>query len=430
MKSEKAAGIWSRLIQGGKTHLQKLYITLQFFTENGLTNHAAAGAYGFLLSAVPTLLLVSFFLMAAFRSSPGVIVDLVKGLPFLDGILDETWLIDDFLALSRPGLPALVSVASIFWAGWIFALAMLRGLKVIFTGPQKRNPVTDNLVLAVIELMVFVFALVMILCSQTALRFYGLFGFLPTVSRFLESAPLFRLRIVPVFSLGFIVWCAYLLVPANAPRRLSALQGAVFCVASSEIASAALRLLLNNAQYNFLYGALGSLVMLLVNVYFFFIFFFFGAQLAFVIDSFDALLFSKMLQVKIRAAQKTKEGFWGRTWGRVFSAGGKLQKYLRFFSAGETIFVQGGGDNEIYYLLEGEVEEYVSGAAAGVLEAGAFFGEMSYLLSAGRSADVKAKTPVSALALPPPLFEEILKYDPGLNRTIIENLSRRLKNVR
>jgi uncharacterized BrkB/YihY/UPF0761 family membrane protein len=41
----------------GKTQVQRLWITARFFNTNGLANHAAAGAFGFLLSAAPVLLL-------------------------------------------------------------------------------------------------------------------------------------------------------------------------------------------------------------------------------------------------------------------------------------------------------------------------------------------------------------------------------------
>jgi membrane protein len=53
---------------------------------------------------------------------------------------------------------------------------------------------------------------------------------------------------------------------------------------------------------------------------------------------------------------------------------------------------------------------------------------MGYLLSEARTATAIAKTNVSALALPPQVFDEILKYDTSLDRTIIENMSQRLKS--
>jgi CRP-like cAMP-binding protein len=53
---------------------------------------------------------------------------------------------------------------------------------------------------------------------------------------------------------------------------------------------------------------------------------------------------------------------------------------------------------------------------------------MGYLLSEDRSATIRAKTDVSALAFPPHVFEEILRHDSSLDRTLLENLYRSLKN--
>jgi membrane protein len=66
-----------------KTFFHRLYITLQMYGENGLANHAAACAYGFLLSMAPMLLLVAFLIFFIFGSSPRAIIALIGTIPFL-----------------------------------------------------------------------------------------------------------------------------------------------------------------------------------------------------------------------------------------------------------------------------------------------------------------------------------------------------------
>jgi membrane protein len=431
---KKANRFWKRIMVSGRTQAQRLFIALQFFGDNGLANHAAAGAYGFLLSAVPTLLLVSFFLLAAFRSSPQAVSGLAASIPFLDIAFNEEWLTTDLLALSRPGISGFISVVSIFWAGRVFAVSLQRGLAIIFPGSKKRNPLTHNMVTIVIEILVLLFALVMILCSQTALRFYGAFGFLPAASPFVTALSTLRLRIFPLIVLGLIPYCACRIVPANAPGRLSALWGSLCCVIPYELTSQVLKLIINQTRYNFLYGALGNLIILLVNVYFFFVFFFFGAQLAFVLDTFDALLFAKFRQARSTTGKNAPNGIVKMVNKLFFPVEGKLEKYLREYREGVTIFSKGDTGEEIFYLLAGEVEVSVSAAdnsngPVSDLRPGAFFGEMSHLLSEGRNATIRAKTGVSVLALPPGVFDEVLKYDAGMDRAIIEHLSRRLKHT-
>jgi membrane protein len=202
--------------------------------------------------------------------------------------------------------------------------------------------------------------------------------------------------------------------------------------------------ILNKSTYNFLYGALGNLIILLINVHFFFTFFFMGAQLAFVIDSSEALIFAKLRRTRFKPVEESNMKHIKRPNLRTllfFSIESNLKKYCHFYKSGEIIFSQGDSADCIFYLLEGEVEITVSplhdnanqdlarkGVFSNVLEPGSFFGEMGYLLSEGRTATAIAKTGVSSLALPPPVFDDILKYDTSLDRTIIENMSKRLKS--
>jgi membrane protein len=169
-----------------------------------------------------------------------------------------------------------------------------------------------------------------------------------------------------------------------------------------------------------------------------------GAQLAFVIDSSEALIFTKLRHTRFKPVEKGNTGLVQRSNIKTllfFSIDSNLKKYCHFYKEGEIIFSQGDSADDIYYLLEGEVEITVSSsrnnanqdaarqdAFSNALKPGSFFGEMGYLLSEARTATAIAKTDVSALALPPAVFDEILKYDTSLDRTIIENMSQRLKN--
>jgi membrane protein len=278
--------------------------------------------------------------------------------------------------------------------------------------------------------MVLIFALLMILASRTAIQLYDLLGFLEKQSAFFTALSKLRTRISPLAALGILSFCAYRIVPVNAPSALATLQGTLFCVIPFGFTSLALHFFISQTRYNFLYGALGNLIILLVNVYLFFTFFFFGAQTAFVIDSFEALFFSKFRQARTETQDKQD-----RITRKFFSSiNGKMEKYIRFYKKGETVFLRGDKGKEIYYLLSGEAEIFIAAAdntesLMGTLKEGGFFGEMEHLINEDRSAAVRAKTNMTAIALPPELFEKILKYDPETGRAVIEILSQRLKNA-
>ena len=430
-----------RLILFCKARLQCLVITLQFFGENSLANHASACAYGFLLSAAPALMLVSFFLFTALslltgsgeEYNPHILAAQISSIPLLEGVLNETWLINALPSFSETGMKlrgmaGLVSIACIFWAGRVFALSLQRGLKIIFTGTKKRNPLTDNIAVLLVELVVLIAAMLMLLFSQSARHIYEIFSYFPVVSIFLSILTRYNIHFVFLFILALIFFliCRYFI--ANGPSRRSAFWGSLCFVFSSAVLSRILTMLLSQTRYNFLYGTLGRLVTLLVQVFFFFMFFFVCAQLASVLDSFDALLFTKLHQA--RSKKKRRLGLLDKLF---FPVEGRLQKYFRSYSGGMTIFSREDTGEEVFYLLEGEVEVFMlsenSGEKSILLNEGDFFGEMGHFLSENRSATTKARTDVSVLVLPPVLFDEILKHDMAMGRTIIEHLSGRLKKM-
>jgi membrane protein len=429
----------SSLLLSGKTLLQRLVITLQFFGENSLQNHASACAYGFLLSAAPVLMLLSFILFSVFHplisgvnnaQGEAALAQLMSNIPFLNGVLNEAWLTEELSSIAESGMrlrgiAGLISAIVIFWSGRIFILSLQRGLKVIFTGTQKRNPIFETLVVLIVELAVLTGAILMIFFSATARKIYMFFGHFSDTAFLSNIESLINIRVVPFFLMTFIFYFVCRFLIANGPSRISAFWGSLCFAFSYTVFSGIMTMFLNQTKYNFLYGALGSLIFLLVNVFFFFLFFFSCAQLTKVLDSFDALLFLRFRQARVNVSRPWFEHL------LFLSEKGKLQKYSHTYPESTVIFSKGDEGNDVYYLLEGEVNIFMSDENSGekpvTLLQGAFFGEMGHLLSENRTATAKAKTAVTALVLPPPLFDEMLKYDTSMDRTLMELMSQRLK---
>ena len=421
-----------------KTFLQQLYITVQLFSVNGLPNHAAACAYGLLLSIAPLLLLIAFILSFAFKASQTTIIDLIGDISILEGILNEDWFSSDFFTFSKPGISGIVTAVSIIWSGRILSLSMQRGLKITFPGNKARNPITDTLIILVIEAVVLFIILTIIISSRAAMWLLRELDFFPNISIIRTITSQIGMEVFSVLALWLFTFIAYLLIPINRPRKLSAFKGAFLCILVYFCIRFILDFILDITKYNFLYGTLGSLIVLLVNVYFFFNFFLLGAQFAYVTDSFDALLFTKLKQINDSVSKESGQNKFtpDRAWLQLmhklfFPIEGGMKKYLRHYEKGSVIFSQGDSGNDVFYLLDGEVEFLLSGLKHGssvdILKAGSFFGEMGHLLSEKRSATIRAKTDVSVFVLPPPLFDTVLKYDNSLDRNIMEQISRRLK---
>jgi len=423
--------IIKKFANAGKNLIQKFIITTELYNINGLANHAAAGAYGFLLSLAPMVLIIVFSILYFFKPSQQEISALIGNISFLSELIDERHLTQTIVSISTHNISGIISILSILWATRILALSIRRGLLVIFPSKKKRNPIMNSVIIIAIDAVILLCILTAIVSSRTAIYFYNIFNFIPMLSE-ME-------RFVQIFFLGFVSFLAYLLIPVKSPRKFSALQGAILCTIAYGVTASVLTFFMDKTRINFLYGALGNMIFLLINVYFFFSFFFLGAEFAFVTDFFDALFFSKLRQLRIKNKQKnkTKKSILNLPFNaslKLFSAENNLEKYLRVYKKNEIIVTKGDTGDEIFYLLEGEVEillldEQENNNPANILQVDSFFGEMGYLLSEERSATIKAKTNVSVLMLPPSLFETILKHDKNLDRDIIEHMSRRIKSA-
>ena len=106
----------------------------------------------------------------------------------------------------------------------------------------------------------------------------------------------------------------------------------------------------------------------------------------------------------------------------------------RRFPKNKTLVEEGLPGDFMYVIREGRVKvTKLSGDGREkileMLETGDFFGEMSLLDSAPRSASVKALTDVRILALARNDFLNVLQRSSGLALAVIQEITRRLRQV-
>jgi membrane protein len=375
------------------------------FGKNGLANHAAAGAYGFLLSLTPAALIAASLFSAVFTN-----IEETDFLGFSQNVFGVEETIDRFFTNFNTGLIGVFSIVSMFWAAVVLAFSMQRGLNSIFIDKKPVNMLKNWLIPLCLELAVIAVVVVFVLSA-----------------RFVHEFLFMKRWLFDVFclaGLGALIFGVYCTIPNSPPKWKSALFGAILCIISYAFVSAFFNLFINPERYYLMYGKLGGIIGILAKVYFFFLFFFIGAQFAFTVEFLDALLFTKLITVNGERKYSLIERF-------LFSSvEGRLWKYRRFYKKGETIFLKGEKSRAIFYILSGEVGVYLTAdnKIASIVEHN-FFGEMGHMLSSMRSATAKAETDLVAMSLPPALFNAALRIDQNTDVKIIETLSKRLQDT-
>ena len=97
------------------------------------------------------------------------------------------------------------------------------------------------------------------------------------------------------------------------------------------------------------------------------------------------------------------------------------------FQAGQIIVTQGTPGQAFYLILSGRVEILRDGQSLGAFGPGDFFGEMSLLDQAPRSATIRAIEESTCLMLSSWDFKALLEKYPSIAVKLLEVLSRRLR---
>ena len=408
--------------------LQHFWLTFEFFGKNGLANHAAASAYGFLLSAAPILLVISFLVSIILFRSPELAEYMSEQIGFFSDFLNAGNFFRDFLDTDNPGFAGFISVIPIFWAARLCALSMQRGLGVIFpgkkSGPRKTSPFRGTAVTLGMGFLIILFIFVMLVGSRLVLDFLDSMDF--ALARSLRSIVLvFPDRALYLAGLFLMTLVSFRFVPVNRQEWKYIIPGALTCIVFYMFFTLGFSFIINPDRYNLLYGALGSLFLFLLNVYFFFYFYLFGAQFTMVQAASDALLFIRFRQHHTRKSPV-------KPWEKLFaSPPWPLQSYIKEYKAGDLVFVRGSQSQDAYYILSGKAGVYLDDECQNriaLIEEKHFFGELEFVSSEGRTASIKAETDLSVIVLSRALFRNIMQIDPDTDRSIIQGLSERLKS--
>ena len=107
-----------------------------------------------------------------------------------------------------------------------------------------------------------------------------------------------------------------------------------------------------------------------------------------------------------------------------------LAKYRTAFTSGQTIFLEGDDSQDLYILLDGQVEIFKGDQKIrDITEEGSVFGEVSFFLGEKRTASVRARSEVEVICIPKEEITIFLKECPTAGPEIIRHLSQWLNET-
>ena len=103
------------------------------------------------------------------------------------------------------------------------------------------------------------------------------------------------------------------------------------------------------------------------------------------------------------------------------------EKNVKTFAAGEHIFEQGHIGNEMYGVLEGQVEIVLNGKVVETVDDGGIFGELAIIDTHIRSAAAVAKTNCRLAAIDQKRFTFLIQQTPYFAIQVMQVMADRLK---
>lgn len=360
--------------------LQNIWLTYSNYLRNTLFEGAASLSFGFVFSFIPIILIALSIASGTLAKYPAVTNYLLDLCSDFSPVYDIRPLIRNF---SQRQAFSVFDILLYIWVIWIarkFFLSMARNISRIFHSetPQKGY---------VIQLMTFIgeFALILGLIAIVVASFLlNRFFTLPTFASLSETFPLLfghfmtRLSSIIFYSVMFVFsFLVFRFESRTAPPMPSCIWNAALFTISFLVVSVFINKFTNFSNYTLIYGAISSVIILMMKVYMFFMLFLFFAEKVYVTQNLDTLLFCEMYMLPPQGSKKLID----KLKRILFINPSVLQdeKNTLFLKEGDIIYSAGEAAESVYFIKKGQIIEELENEEK-LFEKGMFFGEKSAML--------------------------------------------------
>lgn len=421
--------------------MQSFFFAFSLYFQNNLYLYAPACAFGFLYSLIPTVIMITAVLTRFLHTSPELLYAfLASAEKWIDA--DNLYAMSNYFVTSgRPALFEVITGITVFFLARRFFYTVMQSVQKIFHSRAESRPLIAQLIIVAGEvLLVIITAVTTLLLTAAKSFFYGVYhggarpfwpeggeqGIFPLIGTGLAAVLPILLNTVPYFLIWIFTALAFRFASGTKPSFKLCFFSALLCSSLFAAVQYIFSLFIDTAKYNLIYGFLGSLMVMLLEVSVFFSLFLFFAQYIYVLQFFDSLLLAELYLLPARV----ETSFFQRIRRMLFIRPGRFLKrghteepvVFQKCKAGTLIYAKGTSDTDIYYLAQGSVELIGTNKITHI-EAGSFFGELSFLLNEPRNADARALTDSELLKIDAHTFTELLECSPEAVRKAIGLIS-------
>ena len=415
-----------KIMQLYKSTMQKIILAYELFIKHEMANHAAAGAYAFLLSAIPVVLVLVYVSFLILGNSQAVL-ELINSVEGFKNLPVEA-IINSFFSKSLMSMAGVFLLLNLVWTSRLFVLSVQRGLRIIFSDAGTGTPIRENVVTFFAELLLLV-AVIAIIALLQMIQY--VLKIIPSgyISQSITTVVGLARYTIPVLILWLFIVQTLRILPAYKIAQKKIIKTATACTIIYTLFSYIVQLLFSTNRYGIIYGVLGNVIALLIKVYFFFWLYFLFAEYLYTDEFFTSIAFKKFRNLFEKKKLNKIDSLIFRSLQDIF------KKSMQTFTAGSLLFKKNDPADYAYFIISGQIGIYFDDPVTepsepvSIVTAGKFIGEMGVLLQETRSAWVKTLTESTVIFFSREQIEHLISHSPEDARNIINLLSNRLRDL-
>lgn len=391
-----------RLFRDGVRQVRIVAVeAIQGFRGNDGLRHASSLAFYTALALIPALLLLTFVLGLGIGSSEKA---MLKTSEFLGQVLPRLSdvVLHELEALNHHGRSkGLLNLVLLLWA-LSPLVATLRAVLADILKVRLERPFWTTKLLDLALSAFFI----------TGLAAIAGFGLVITFLR--QMLPGFALPkglglVLPLLLTTGMLWAVFVML-THGVRSRHLLTGALTTAALWFLLRPAFGLFLAyNPGYGVAFGSFKSLFIVTIWLYYSMAVFILGAEVIAALHRRETVVLKRLME------------------GREGMPETSRRRFIWEGEPGDVLFQEGDVSREMYHLVKGEIRILKGGCEIAVLGPGTFFGEMSFLLGAPRSATAVVKEACEAIRVDEGHLEALMREYPGLVRDMLTEMAGRLR---
>ncbi len=373
--------------------------------------------------------MVVMVLVRFLHASPKTISAIVSAMPELERYFNSDSVIQSLQSIKAVSSFEIVAVIFILWMARRFFASIFDSMQNIFHAQVKRKALFNQILTFVTELVIVLVAsaIVFAYISLQTIASMDFFKQFPQLSFIYEGVLAGELiKILPNILIFVATIVLYRFSSATKPSFWLCMMNSILCTVSFWAFRLIIHFFLNVSRYNLVYGVLGHVIILFMDIFFFFVLFLVFAQFLYVVQFFDELLLGELYLLP-----KIEQGGLGASFKRAFFIRpdfliAKNSSNVFSYKPGESIFKSGDDDSSAYYIIKGSVkfiDPLEQEEKPHLAHRGEFFGETSCILEKKRRTTAVALVTTRIIKIESESFRFLVHQNPEAAKKLLKQIS-------